>query len=114
MPPISFFFASADPILSGGALSSQWVMIIMGAVIGYFLVRTLNRFDDDLKSLNATVNKIMLSQKEQETTMKSMEEKVDKVDPEKIAEIAMAKILAAGGGTGGRHWPFKNERHGDD
>jgi hypothetical protein len=116
--PIHAFFASADPLLATGAVSGQWIMVILVAIVAFFLVRTLNRLETDLKSLTKDVSEIRTSQITQESEMNTIKKSVESINPERISEIAMAKLLAAGGGAPGRHWPFgrRNEdqkEHGD-
>ncbi len=43
--PVIALFASADPILTDGAISAQWVLVIIGAGLAYFLVRFITQMD---------------------------------------------------------------------
>lgn len=106
-PVYTYALFAADPLLTDGTISGNWAFGIMAVVCGFFLVRTLNRFEQDLRELTRQVGGLHNGQTEMKTELKGIKERGD-IDAQKIADLAVAKLLAMQD-AGGRHWPFPNK-----
>lgn len=105
MTPTTYFYGIflADPILPDGAISGNWLVVVLGAIVAFFFIRTLNKLENSMKALTTQVTEI----REEQIRMQSDIDNKPAVDASAVAEQILTKLFAAQGGTGGRNWPFK-------
>lgn len=93
----------ADPILPNGAFSGGYVLIAALAIVGFFLIRFMNQVDNLVKQVTA----MQVTQGVMKAELDTMSKQMKALNPDKIAEEALTKLIIMQGGSGGRHWPFK-------
>ena len=96
MYPVFFYNGGillSDPIIIDGAISVNWLLGILFLIVGFFVVRTLNKLETGMKELNVQVTKLNNDHIEFRADLKkySSEEYV-KGQNVKIAELIYAKI----------------------
>lgn len=102
--------AGADPILPDGAIGANWGFLILAAIVGFFLWRFMGQVDSLVKQV-AAIDKTQTEMKAQHQSMtQQLSEIKQEMDPQQVADIAVAKLLALSGGTGERLFPFKSKK----
>lgn len=102
--PASFYgLFLSDPMLPGGAISGNWLLLAALAIVGFFLIRFMNQVDNLVKQ----VGSMQVTQEVMKRELDTMSKQMKNLSPDKIAEEAVAKLIILQGGSGGRHWPFK-------
>ena len=101
----------SDPILPDGAFSGGYVLIVALAIVAFFLIRFMNQVDNLVKQVTAmqvTQGVMKAEQGAMKKELDAVSSQIKTLSTDKIADEAIAKLLSMQGGTGGRHWPFKN------
>lgn len=107
--PIFYATYLADPILADGAISASWLLLVTTAIIAFIMARFLNqigKLSDNVVLIQKEQALMKLSQDHMKKEVDNISVKVDKIDPNKIAEHVLAKLYIL---NGGGEWPFKNK-----
>jgi hypothetical protein len=96
---------SASGINPGG-ISAEWVFGVCVCILAFFL----HRFVTQIDSLTKQIIAMDKSHASLGAEVKSMASQVKSIDHNKIADIALAKLLIMNGGKMGRDWPFGNTK----
>lgn len=91
--PIAYTIFLADPILPDGAVSANYLVIILGALVGFFLIRTLNKIERNIDTLTSRVSDLTADHQGFKANLKHYaSEDYIAAQNKKIAELIYAKI----------------------
>lgn len=76
-------------LLIDTSISANWLLLIMAAVVGFFLVRTLNKIEKNSEEHTKQIAEITRIQLEHHHRIKNVEESID---GEELAERMLSKI----------------------
>lgn len=92
---MSLILLEVDPIIEtpiGAVISANWVMLILAAVVSFFLIKTLAGFQKALDGVVKTVNEIQVKLAVHDEKFKLMDENYVKGAAGKMAEHILAKL----------------------
>lgn len=110
MIPIYFYgIFLADPILPDGAISGNWLVLILAGITAFFFIRTLNKLESSMKSLTTQITII----REEQISLRKDVDNMPTIDAADVAEQILTKLFAMNPPSG-RQWPFPRRTERDE